>query len=179
MLLEHLNFCTSISGPRPALINGPHLSWHHVAHRPCPARQLCFRIMGALHPSPYHAMIVHLCDLSVKPLCQKGQQGTVQGEAIRTKAALQYAIYVQYVIESLLLRLAVLTDKQKYFLTDNTVFLTLSHMGAWSLGDIMPAINNFGRESKAKDGDCRFYSYMTSLLCFFLYLKHILTFAQL
>lgn len=85
MLPEHLNFCTSISGPRPALINGPHLSRHHVARRPCPARQLCFRIMGALHPSPYHAMIVHLCDLSVKPLCQKGQQGTAQVEAIGTR----------------------------------------------------------------------------------------------
>lgn len=83
MLLEHLNFCTSILGPRPALINGAHLSWHHVALRPCPARQLCFRIMGALHLSPYHAMIVHLCDLSVKPLCQKGQQGTVQSEGAR------------------------------------------------------------------------------------------------
>lgn len=82
MLFEHLNFWTSISGPGPALINGPHLSLHHVVRGPCPARQLCFRIMGALHPSPYHAMIGHLCDLSVKPLCQKGQQGMVKVEAI-------------------------------------------------------------------------------------------------
>lgn len=129
MLPEHLNFCTSISGPRPALINGPHLSWHHVACRPCPARQLCFRIMGALHPGPYHAMIVHLCDLSVKPLCQKGQQGTVQREAIRTREPLRHVIYVQYVTKCLLLWLAVLTDKQKYFLVHTAVSLILSHMG--------------------------------------------------
>lgn len=112
MLPEHLNFCTSISGPRPALINGPHLSRHHVACRPCPARQLCFRIMGALHPSPYHAMIVHLCDLSVKPLCQKGQQGTVQVEAIRTGGQ-QCSIYLQYATECLWLWLAVLPDKHR------------------------------------------------------------------
>lgn len=155
MLLENLNFCTSISGPRPALINGLHLSWHHVAHRPCPARQLCFRIMGALHLSPDHAMIVHLCDLSVKPLCQKGQQGTVQREAIRTKEALRHAIYVQYVTESLLLWPAVLTDKQKYFLTDRTVSLTLSHTDAWRLRDILSAINKMGRKSKVTHGDCR------------------------
>lgn len=166
MLLEHLNFCTSISGPRPALINGPHLSRHHVAHRPCPTRQLCFRIMGALHPSPYHAMIVHLCDLSVKPLCQKGQQGTVRGEAIRSREALQRAIYLQYVAECLLLWLAVLPDKRRnIFPTDNAVSLILSHMGAWSLGDILSAINNVGRKSKAFNGGCRFYScFVASLL---------------
>lgn len=96
MLLEHLNFCTSISGPRPALINGPHLSRHHVVRRPCPARQLCFRIMGALHPSPYHAMIVHLCDLSVKPLCQKGQQGMVKVEAIRTRGGGHFSQTYRY-----------------------------------------------------------------------------------
>lgn len=63
-----------------------------------PARQLCFRIMGALHPSPDHAMIVHLYDLSVKPLCQKGQQGTVQGEAIRRREALRHAADSMYSI---------------------------------------------------------------------------------
>lgn len=127
MLLEHLNFCTSISGPRPALINGPHLSWHHVARRPCPARQLCFRIMGALHPSLYHAMIVHLCDLSVKPLCQRGQQGTVKREAIESREALQHATYVQYVTECLLLWLAVLTDKHRNVFSQPTPSLSLCH----------------------------------------------------
>lgn len=90
MLFEHLNFCTSISARSRALINGPHLSRHHVARRPCPARQLCFRIMAALHPSVYHAMIVHLCDPSVKLLCQKGQQGTVQGKPFGNKERLQH-----------------------------------------------------------------------------------------
>lgn len=74
-LPEHLNFCTSVSGTRPAMINGPHLSRHHMACWLCPARQLCFRIMAALHSSPYHAMLVHLCDPPAVPLCQKGQQG--------------------------------------------------------------------------------------------------------
>ena len=79
MLLEDLNFRTSISHSDPALINAPHLSWRHAAPGPRPARQLCFRIMGKLHPSPNHgpsAMIVHLSDLSVRPLHQEGQQGT-------------------------------------------------------------------------------------------------------
>lgn len=169
MLPEHLNFCTSISGPRPALINGPHLSRHHVARRPCPARQLCFRIMGALHPSPYHAMIVHLCDLSVKPLCQKGQQGTAQVEAIGTRGggggALRHDIYVQCVTGFLLLWLAVLTDKQKYFPADDAACLILLHMGAWSLGDIQSAINNVGRQSEATNGDSRFFSCMVAFSC--------------
>lgn len=132
MLLEHLNFCTSISGPRPALINGPHLSRHHVARRPCPARQLCFRIMGALHPSPYHAMIVHLCDLSVKPLCQKGQRGTVQVEAIGTRGrgeALRRDIYVQYVTECLVLWL---TDKHRNIFSQTTP--RLSFCSTWGHG---------------------------------------------
>lgn len=165
MLLEHLNFCTSISGPRPALINGPHLSRHHVAHRPCPARQLCFRIMGALHPSPYHAMIVHLCDPSVKPLCQKGQQGTVQVEAIGTREALRHDIYVQYVTECLLLWLAVLDDKHRNIFLQTTPCLSFCY--TWEhedLGDILSAINNIGRESKATNGDSRFYSCMVVFL---------------
>lgn len=55
-----------------------HLSRHYVAHRPFPARQLGFRIMGALHRSPDHAMIVHLCDLSVNLSVKTEQQGRVQ-----------------------------------------------------------------------------------------------------
>lgn len=35
--------------------------------------------MGALHPSPYRAMIVHPCDLSVKSLLSKGTKGTGEG----------------------------------------------------------------------------------------------------
>lgn len=118
MLLEHLNFCASISGPRPALINGPHLSRYHVAHSPCPARQLCFRIMGALHPSPYHAMIVRLCDLSVKPLCQKWTTGDSEGGCSGDKGGIAacHLCAVLYVIECLLLWLAVLTDKQRLFI---------------------------------------------------------------
>lgn len=116
MLLEHLNFCTSISGTCPTLINGPHLSWHHVVCRPCPTRQLYFGIMGTLHPSPYHAMIVHLCDLSVNPFCQKGQQGMPKVEAIRMGRGwvrMQHDMQVQHVTVDLLLQLSVLTDKDR------------------------------------------------------------------
>ena len=130
MLFEHLNFWTSISGPRPALINGPHLSWHHVACRPCPSRQLCFRIMGALHPSPYPCNdCASLWSICQAPL-SKGTTGDRAGEAIRSREALQRAIYVQCAAEFILLQLAALTDKQEYFLTDDAVSLILSHMAA-------------------------------------------------
>lgn len=75
-------------------------------------------------------MIVHLCDLSVKTLCQNGQQETGQVEAIGMREALHCDSYVQYVTEWLLLWQAVLTDQQKYFLPDDGVSLILSHMGA-------------------------------------------------
>lgn len=139
MLLEHLNFCTSISGPRPGLINGPHLSRHHVAHRPCPARQLCFRIMGALHPSPYHAMIVHLCDLSVKPLCQKGQQGTVPVEANRREGGIA-ACHLRTVC-------AVPTDKHRNIFAQTMPSLSFCH--TWKHGALetfcLPSITLAGR----------------------------------
>lgn len=39
--------------------------------------------MGALHPGPNQAMIVHPCDLSVKPLLSKGTKGNGEGGSNR------------------------------------------------------------------------------------------------
>lgn len=53
-----------------------------MARKLRPARQLCFRIMGAFHRSPYHAtssMIVHIFDLFAEPLSQAGQLVIVDG----------------------------------------------------------------------------------------------------
>lgn len=39
--------------------------------------------MGALHPGPNQAMIVHPCDLSVKSLLSKGTKGNGEGGSHR------------------------------------------------------------------------------------------------
>lgn len=107
--------------------------------------------------------VIHLSSASVK----KGQQGTVEGDAKRTPGRLCRRLYV---IEGLFYCVFLCS------LINNNIFLSLfsprdivvsfilSHMEARSLGDIWSAINNVGRESKATNGNCRFFSCMAAFL---------------